>query len=67
MSTEPDDMEFDDAIKKDTRTFCQYFYDNLKEKQIIANTFIAYDPIKKRIIKIILSYYNLRRKCKIHF
>ena len=59
LATEPDDMEFDDAIKKDNRTFCQYFYDNLKEKQIIANTFIAYDPIKKRIIKIILFSLNL--------
>ena len=59
LATSPDDMEFDDAIKKDDRSFCQYFSDNLKEKQIIANTFIASDPIKKRAIKFILFTFNL--------
>ena len=52
-------MEYDDAIKKDKRTFCQYFSDNLREKQIIANTFISEDPIKSRAIKIILFNLNL--------
>ena len=52
-------MEYDDAIKKDERTFCEYFRENLKEKQIIANTFIANDPIKSRTIKIILFNLNL--------
>ena len=52
-------MEYDDAIKKDHRTFCQYFSENLKEKQIIANTFIANDPIKPRSIKIILFSLNI--------
>ena len=59
LATSPDDMEFDDAIKKDDRSFCQYFSDNLKEKQIIANTFIVSDPIKKRAIKFILFTFNL--------
>ena len=59
LETSPDEMEYDDAIKKDDRTFCQYFGENLKEKQIIANTFIAYDPIKPRVIKIILFNLNL--------
>ena len=59
LATSPDDMEFDDAIKKDERTFCQCFFDNLKEKQLIANTFIASDPIKKRAVKIILFNLNL--------
>ena len=59
LETPPDEMEFDDAIKKDERTFCQYFYDNLKEKQIIANTFFASDEIKKRSIKLILFNLNL--------
>ena len=54
LEPSPDEMEYDDAIKKDPRTFCEYFRDNLKEKQIIANTFIAVDPIKSRAIKIIL-------------
>ena len=59
LETSPDEMEYDDAIKKDQRTFCQYFLENLKEKQIIANTFIANDPIKSRSIKIILFNLNL--------
>ena len=59
FETSPDEMEYDDAIKKDHRTFCQYFTENLKEKQIIANTFIASDPIKPRGIKIILFSLNI--------
>ena len=59
LETSPDEMEYDDAIKKDERTFCEYFRENLKEKQIIANTFIANDPIKSRTIKIILFNLNL--------
>ena len=59
LETSPDEMEYDDAIKKDDRTFCEYFTENLKEKQIIANTFIAIDPIKSRAIKIILFNLNL--------
>ena len=59
METSPDDMEYDDAIKKDGRTFCEYFRENLREKQIIANTFIVEDPIKPRSIKIILFTLNL--------
>ena len=59
LETSPDEMEYDDAIKKDDRTFCEYFKENLKEKQIIANTFIAEDPIKSRAIKIILFNLNL--------
>ena len=35
-----DDMEFDNAIKLDKRTFCEYFSEKLKEKQIIMDTFI---------------------------
>ena len=30
LETSPDEMEYDDAIKKDKRTFCEYFGQNLK-------------------------------------
>ena len=59
LETSPDEMEYDDAIKKDQRTFCEYFSENLKERQIILNTFIVEDPIKPRAIKIILFNLNL--------
>ena len=59
LSTSLDDMEFDDALVKDKRTFCELFIENLKEDQIIANTFIAEDPLKPRTIKIILFILNI--------
>ena len=59
LATELDDMEFDDAIKKDKRSFCEYFCDDLKEKQSFAYTFIASDPINTRTIKLILFFLNI--------
>ena len=58
LSTSPDDMEFDDAIKRDKRRFCEYFWDILQEKQSLAYTFIASDPINTRMIKFILFCLN---------
>ena len=52
-------MEFDDAIIKDKRNFYGYFIEALKEKQIIANTFIASDPLKTRTMKIMLFILNI--------
>ena len=58
LSTLPDDMPFDEAIKKDKRTFCFFFFDNIKQKQSFAYTFLYYEPIKPRMIKIILFFLN---------
>ena len=54
-----DDLDFDDALKKDKRKFCIYFYELIKEKQIIANTFFAIDALKPKTIKIILFHLNI--------
>ena len=54
-----DELEFDDAIRQDHRKFLVYFLDCLKEKQIILNTFLAYEPFKPRAIKIILFLLTL--------
>ena len=54
-----DEMEYDDAIKKDNRKFCIAFYDILNDKQIILNTFVSKDPFKPRSIKIILFCLNI--------
>ena len=54
LSTDLDDMDYDDAIKKDKRKFCNYFYEKLKINQIILNTFSAVDPLRPRVIKIML-------------
>ena len=59
LETSLDDLEFDDAIVKDNRTFCLYFCDNFKEKQVIANTFCATDNLKTRSIKIILFIFDV--------
>ena len=59
LATSLDDMEFDDVIVKDNRKFCEYFYETLKEKQIIANTFFKIDNLKVRTMKIIIFILNI--------
>ena len=59
MSTSLDELKFDDAVAKDKRTYCEHTIENLKEDQIIANTFIAEDPVKPRSIKIIVFILNV--------
>ena len=59
LATSLDEMEYDDAIIKDQRSFCEYFKECLKEKQMIAFTFISWDPLKIRIIKIMLFILNI--------
>ena len=52
LSTDPDDMDYDDALKLDKRKFCQFFFDKLKVNQMILNTFYTKDPLKPRPLKI---------------
>ena len=59
MSTSPDDMEFDDAVAKDKRTYCEHMVENLIEDQIILSTFIAKDKLKPRSIKIVIFILNV--------
>ena len=59
LSTSVDDMDYDDAIKKENRDFCKYFFESIKEKQIIANTFINVNPIRTRSIKIMLFLLDI--------
>ena len=54
-----DDMEYDDAIVMDDRTYMQILCEILKEKQMIMNTFVAIDGLKGRFIKIILFILNI--------
>jgi hypothetical protein len=53
-----DDMEYDDAIKLDQRTFCQFLRDRLKEKQIIMDTFFNKENLRPMSIKIMLLLVN---------
>ena len=54
LKTDIDNMDYDDAIKNDQRSFCNYFCDKLKEKQIIMDTFFSKDNLRPFSIKVIL-------------
>jgi hypothetical protein len=59
LETSPDEMEYDDAIKKDKRKLWEYFFDIIKERQSLSYTFISSDPINTRMIKLILFSLNI--------
>ena len=58
LATSPDEMPYDDAIVLEKRKFQEHFLECLKEKQIIANTFLAKDELKPRSIKIMVLILN---------
>ena len=58
LSTDPDDMDYDDTIEKDKRKFCEYFCDSIKRNQLLINSFIIVDNIKPKSIKIIIVLLN---------
>ena len=59
IKTDPDDMDYDDAIRKDKRTFCRYFYDKIKSEQIILSTFLNNEILKPIPIKITLLILDI--------
>jgi len=54
-----DDMDFEDALKYDPRTFWEFFSDRFNQNQIIMNTFFYKENIKPRSIKILLLLLNI--------
>ena len=58
LATSPDEMPYDDAIVLEKRKFQEHLLECLKEKQIIANTFLAKDELKPRSIKIMVLILN---------
>ena len=59
MKTELDEMDYDNAIKKDKRKFCEYFCNKLKVNQIILNTFCNNEPLRPKPIKILLFILDI--------
>ena len=59
LKTELDDKDFDDGLKNDKLTFCEFFVDRLKSRQMIADTFYNQDNIKPISIKLILFEMNI--------
>ena len=54
LETDLNDLDFDDALKKVDRGFCEYFCDSVIESQKIVNTFFLKEPLRPMSIKIIL-------------
>jgi hypothetical protein len=52
-------MDYEDAIKKDNRSFFQYFYDKLKVNQMILNIFFIKDLLREKSFKILLFILNI--------
>ena len=58
LKTDPDDMDYDEAIRGDKRSYCQYFFDKIRSEQILLNTFFKKEILKPMPIKIILLILN---------
>lgn len=54
-----DDMDYDDAIKLDQRSFFEYLNCRLKKKQVIMETFFYKENIKPLSIKVLLLLLNI--------
>ena len=59
LETDFEDMDYDDAVKKDKRKFSTYLYDKLKTSQIILNTFYNDEPLRPKSIKILLFILDI--------
>ena len=54
-----DELDYDEALIYDKRTFCDLFCNELKERQLIANTFWVKDKLKPFSIKLIVFIFNI--------
>ena len=59
LSPNVDDQEFEDIIIQDKRTFKEYFWDSLNEKQLFVNTFNYKDNFRPTSIKMVLFILTL--------
>ena len=49
-----DDLDFDEALDKDKRKFCEIFINKVQEQHMFVRIFFAFDNIKPKSIKILL-------------
>jgi len=54
LNTDPDDLDYDEALRKDDRKFWRYYWDKIQANQILINTFYFKEYLKPRPIKFIL-------------
>ena len=59
LETPPEEMDYDDAIKLDKRTYCEYFADNLKGRVLFAATFCEQEPLKPITLKVMVLILSL--------
>ena len=57
--TNLDDMDYDDVIKNDKRTFCVFLIERLKKKVMVVDTFYNKNNIRPISIKILLLLLNI--------
>ena len=63
LSTDLDEMDFDDVVEKDKRGFCRFFFESLKIKQLTINTLFVTNNIKPKSIKIIVLLLTIDFYC----
>ena len=59
MKTDPDDMDYDDAIRMDKRKYCQYFFSKLVNEQLILSAFYKNEILKPKSTKILLLILDI--------
>ena len=59
LSTNLNDMDFEDLIENDKRKYYDYFCQLIKDRQLIINSFFIKDNVKPRSIKIIIIIINI--------
>ena len=53
------EMDFDEAVLFDHRGFCQLFWSEIKERQLIVNTFLVKQRLKPFSIKLIVFLFSI--------
>ena len=66
LAPDIDDLDFEDIIKLDKRTFKEYFLDSLNDKQLFISTFYVQDNFRPKSLKIVLFILNLILYCVIN-
>ena len=54
LKTDPDDMDYDEALRNDDRKFWIYYWEKIQSNQILINTFYFKEYLKPRTIKVML-------------
>lgn len=56
---ELNEMEYKEAIVKDNRHFCKYYWSIIKEKEVLLSTFASDDPLNPVTQRIFVCFYIL--------